>query len=192
MRSPLKLAAALPALLGATCALAQNAPPTFPTKDVSVVYKTHSGPAVQMSWLVAEQRVRIIVTGGPGAMLVDVRGRKGFVLMDDQKAAMEMPQSDVPVPTGQIPEGAKVTKGKTETVAGNACTVWLVEYQGVRSRSCVTNDGVMLRAGPDTGPAGLEATKVIYGALDATLFRVPEGYEVIPMTEQSGSAPATR
>ena len=172
--------------------MAQNAPLTFPTKDVSVVYKTHNGPAVQMSWLVTEQRVRIVVTGSPGAMLMDVRGRKGFILVDDQKAAMEMPQSDVPVPTGQIPEGAKVTKGRTETVAGISCSVWLVEYQGVRSRSCVTSDGVMLRAGPDSGPAGLEATKVIYGPLDAALFHVPDGYEVIPMTEQGGTAPAAR
>lgn len=192
MRFPLPFAAILPALFAAMPAVAQNAPPSFPTKDVSVVYKTHNGPAVQMSWLVADQRVRIVVTGGPGAMLVDVRGRKGFILLDDQKAAMEMPQGDVPVPTGQVPEGAKVTKGKTETVAGNACTVWLVEYQGTRSRSCVTSDGVMLRTGADSGPAGLEATKVIYGAMDAALFRVPDGYEVIPMTEQDNNAPAAR
>lgn len=192
MRSSLQLTAALSALLAAPCALAQSAPPTFPTKDVSVVYKTHNGPAMQMSWLVAEQRVRIVITGGPGVMLVDARGRKGFILMDDQKAAMEMPHSDVPVPTGQVPEGAKLTKGKTETVAGHACTVWQVEYKGVRSRSCVTSDGVMLRSGPDAGPASLEATKVIYGAQDATLFRVPDGYEVLPMSERGGAAPAAR
>lgn len=192
MRASLRLAAILSTLLAAPGAIAQNTPPTFPTKDVSVVYKTHNGPAMQMSWLVAEQRVRIVITGGPGVMLVDARGRKGFILMDDQKAAMEMPQSDVPVPTGQVPEGAKVTKGKTETVAGHSCTVWLVDYKGVRSRSCVTSDGVMLRSGPETGPASLEATKVIYGAQDATLFQVPDGYEMIPMNEPRGNAPAAR
>ena len=147
---------------------------------------------MQMSWLVAEQRVRIVITGSPGVMLVDARGRKGFIVMDDQKAAMEMPHSDIPVPTGQIPEGAKMTKGKTETVAGHSCTVWSVEYKGVRSRSCVTSDGVMLRSGPEGGPPGLEATKVIYGTQEPALFRVPDEYEVIPMTEQGGTAPAAR
>jgi hypothetical protein len=192
MRFSLKLAAALPVLLGAPAAMAQNMPPAFPTKDVTVTYKTQGGPEMQMSWLVAEQRVRIDMTGGSGAMLMDVRGRKGFMLMDEQKMAMELPQDAMPAPAGQIPDGAKVTKGSTETVAGLTCTVWLTEYQGGKSRSCVTSDGVMLAAGADGAPAAIEATKVTYSAQDAKKFQVPEGYQLMQMPGQGSGAPAAR
>ena len=123
MRVSLTVAAALPVLLCASLATAQNMPPAFPTKDVTVVYKTQGGPEMQMSWLVADQKVRIDVTGGAGAMLMDVRGRKGFMLMDEQKMAMELPSDAMPAQTGQVPEGAKVTKGGTETVAGGEVSV---------------------------------------------------------------------
>jgi len=191
MRLSLKLAAALPVLLGASVAIAQDTPPSFPTKDVTVIYKTQGGPEMKMAWLVADQKVRIDVTGGAGAMLMDVRGRKGFMLMDEQKMAMELPQDAMPAQTGQVPEGAKITKGGTETVAGLSCTVWLTEYQGMKARSCVTADGVMLSAGAEGAPAGMEATKVTYGAQDAKKFKVPDGYQVMQMPGQ-GAAPAAR
>lgn len=192
MRISMKLAAALPVLLSASAAMAQNAPPPFPTKDVTVIYKTQGGPEMQMSWLVADQRVRIDMTGGAGAMLMDVRGRKGFMLMDEQKMAMELPQDAMPAQTGQIPDGAKVTKGSTDTVAGLSCIIWLTEFQGVKSRSCVTTDGVMLAAGADGAPAAIEATKVTYSAQDAKKFQVPEGYQVMQMPGQGSSTPAAR
>lgn len=191
MRPTLKLAAVLPVLLGASAGMAQNMPPSFPMKDVTVTYKTQGGPDMQMSWLVAEQKVRIDVTGGAGAMLMDVRGRKGIMLMDAQKMAMELPQDAMGAQAGQIPEGAKITEGGQETVAGLSCTIWLSEYQGVKARSCVTADGVTLSAGADGAPAGMEATKVTYGAQDAKRFQVPEGYQVMQMPGQ-GSAPAAR
>jgi hypothetical protein len=49
----------------------------------------------------------------------------------------------------------------------------------------------MLSAGAEGAPAGMEATKVTYGAQDAKKFKVPDGYQVMQMPGQ-GAAPAAR
>jgi len=192
MRFLSKPVLALPVLLAAYATMAQEMPPAFPTRDVSVTYKATNGPEMQMSWLVAEQRIRVDVSGGAGAVVMDMRDKKGFMIMDEQRMAMELPKEGMPAQPGQLPPGAKVTKEGPDTVAGIACTIWLTEYQGVRSRSCITGEGVLLRVRVDGSQDGMEATKVTFAAQNPARFRVPEGFQVMQMPGGGQGAPAAR
>ena len=180
-------AAAAPAL-----ALAQDRPPPMPTRDVAVTYRVigggdTGGGEMRIAWLTGEQRMRLDMPGGRGAMIMDLKGQRAFMVMDEQRMVMELPSSAGTMPQpGQIPSSARMTRGGTDRVAGQACTVWQVEEEGGRRSSArVTADGVLLRArGPD-GREGIEATQVTYGPQDPARFRPPPGYR----TEQMGMPP---
>jgi len=180
--SSLALAApfALAAALAATLAMAQSAPPGFPTRDVAVSYRAAGGVNMQMSWLVSERKVRIDVAGGTGAVLMDMRSGKSLMLMEDKRIATDLTADGIPSQVVQLPEGATYIREGTETVAGLTCTVWLSEIQNSRSRVCVTSDGVLLRARAEGETEGLEAIKVTYAPQDPGRFRVPRDFLIVP------------
>jgi hypothetical protein len=188
----------LPVLLAsllAVPALAQERPPLAPTRDVSVTYRAAGGPAgreIRMSWLVAEQKLRVDMPGGMGWSLVDQRAQKMVMVMDQQRMVMELPMQGGPggltIPT-QPPDSARFTRGGSATIAGLPCTVWQYQDGNSRGEACLTTDGVMLRSsGSHGGQSGsVEAVAVAFGAQDPARFRVPAGYQ--PMQLPAGIMP---
>jgi hypothetical protein len=186
---------------------AQDRPLFTPTRDVSVTYRMTAGQGggagqemeMRMSWLVAEQKLRVDMPGGMGWSLVDEAAQKMSMVMDAQRMVMEMPLRNGAggqlIPT-KPPETARFTRGATATVAGVACTNWRYEDGGNRGEACITADGVMLRSqGSYEGHSGaIEATQVTYGAQDAARFRLPQGYQAMQMPGgmPGGGAPGGR
>ncbi|MDB5373718.1 MAG: hypothetical protein JWP04_2360 [Belnapia sp.] len=181
--------ACLAVTLAAAPALAQDRPPLIPTRDVSIAYRTTaappgvpSGATMRMSWLVAEQKLRVDMPGGVGWSLVDQRSQKMVMVMERQRMIMDLPIEGGPgglsIPS-QAPDSARFTRAGTATIAGLACTLWRYEDTAGRGEACVTADGVILRSsGTHGGQTGtLEATEVAYGAQDPARFRIPSGYQ---------------
>lgn len=177
---------ALAAGLLALPALAQEQPPLSPTRDVSVTYRVAAGQEMRMSWLVAEQRMRVDMPGGAGWLVVDQNSRTMFMVMDQQRMVMELPMQGGPggvsIPT-RPPDSARFTRGGTATVAGLSCTIWRYVDGATRGEACLTADGVMLRSsGTHDGQGGsVEATAVAYGPQDPTRFRRPAGYRTMQL-----------
>ena len=190
---------ALPALLAsllALPALAQDRPPLTPARDVSVTYRTTgpgpgagpgaAGPEMRMSWLVAEQKLRVDMPGGMGWSVVDQRAQKMFMVMEQQRVVMEVPMQGGPggltIPT-QPPDSARFSRGGSATIAGIPCTIWQYQDGPSRGEACLTADGVMLRSsGTHGGQSGsVEAVAVAFGAQDPARFRVPDGYRAMQL-----------
>ncbi len=179
-------------VLAALPALAQPAN-LQPTRDVSVTYRMNMpAPAggaaapqeMRMAFSVADGKQRIDPPGGMGWMLIDRKANTAVMVMDAQRATMAMPPATVAAMTQGVPPGASFTRKGTATVAGVSCTEWDVTAGQGRGTSCITEDGVLLRA-TTTPPNGtpttvMEATQVTYGPVDATRLSVPSGYS--PMT----------
>jgi hypothetical protein len=66
-------------------------------------------------------------------------------------------------------------------VAGLPCTLWRVQDGNSQGRSCITADGVMLRAeGSHQGQSGgMEATQVSFAPQDAARFQRPQGFQAL-------------
>jgi hypothetical protein len=174
-------------------AAAQSQPTLFPTRDVAVTYRTSGGPQggpqeVQMSWLVAQRLMRVDLPAGgaPGPMsggwmLLDQRNNRAQVVIEQQRMVMNVDGHAVPGGQGFNPSpNARFTREGNERIAGTACTVWRVEDGANRARACLTDDGVLLRAQNDSQPGQtLEATRIAYGAQDASRFQVPAGYQAL-------------
>ncbi len=172
--------ALLPPLLPAG---AEERPPMTPTRDVAVTYRLE-GPGtppgeMRLSWLNAEQRMRMDLPGGVGWTLIDMKTGRAVMVMEQQRMAMDMP----PEMTGgraplQPGPGARFSRGGQETLLGRPCTVWRVEEGASRGEACITPEGVMLRSNGSSGGQGgaLAATAVDFAAQDPARFRVPADY----------------
>jgi hypothetical protein len=189
-----KLAAAI--LLIAVPALAQEAPRNIqPTRDVAVTYR-FTGPSAEaqemrMAWSATERKQRIDPPGGMGWMLLDRNAGSAVMVMEQQRMVMNMPATASAGPmTNDLPPGTRFARKGTAQLAGQSCTEWEVTMPEMRSTVCMTDDGVMLRAVSDlpgnAGRSTMEATEVRYGAQDPARFRVPQGYQSMPMP---GAAP---
>jgi hypothetical protein len=172
-------------------AVAQDRPPLFPTRDVSVTYRiTQARPGAQpalpgmtLSWLAAAQTMRVDLAG-MGWMVADHRAQRGFMVMEQMRMVMNIPMDQVAAHTGLSPT-ARFRRTGSATVAGHGCTIWSFEDGSDRGTACVTTDGVMLRAeGAAQGQSGtMEATQVTYGAQDPARFRLPAGYQTMQMPQ---------
>jgi hypothetical protein len=184
------LAATLSLTLLAMPAMAQQAPANLrPTRDAAVTYRVESGTqppqTIAVSWLVAQQKLRIVPPGVPGWMLVDLPAKRAVMVLEAQRMVMEMPGGDFAAMLDQVPEGATLTPRGTAVVASQSCNVWDVKSPKGEGSVCITTDGLMLRAaGTRRGQnAVLEATQVSYAALDPARFQVPQGFKVMSMPQ---------
>jgi hypothetical protein len=178
-------------------ATAQDRPPLFPTRDVSVAYRVAEArpgaaqplPGMTLSWLAAAQMMRVDLAG-MGWMVADHRAQRGFMVMEQMRMVMNIPMDQVAGHTGLSPT-ARFRRTGSATVAGHGCTVWSFEDGNDRGTACITADGVMLRAqGTAQGQSGsMEATQVTYGAQDPARFRVPAGYQSMQMPQGMPNIP---
>jgi len=169
--------------LAALPALAQDRPPLFPTRDVTVTYRTLGEaaqlPAITMSWHAAQQLMRSDMPG-MGYMVMDQRNQRAFLVMEQARMIMDIPTQQAMQQAGPSPNATFRREGSA-TVAGHGCTIWAYQDGGNQGRACVTQDGVMLRAeGSAQGRAGgMEATQVAFGPQDPARFQRPQGYQTM-------------
>ncbi len=173
MRRAAVLAAALLAVQpwGRTAG-AEERPALVPTRDVDVTYRSQPGdtPVEQRSrFSAAAQRTRLDLPT-PGL----------FSIMDYRTSVLSL----VSVADRRVLEtkrapgaaGGYVRRGE-DVVAGLPCTEWEIrDSVGQPAITCVTADGVMLRARRGAQVLAV-ATRVAYGPQDGALFDVPAGFE---------------
>jgi hypothetical protein len=179
----LLLALSTPSL--STPALADDRPPTFPTRDVTVTYRTESQRDVTMSFSAATHRMRIAGMGGQGGYAIVERDEGQMMLvLPERQMVMRMPEPPAMRNAMSLQAFSKVARAGSATVAGVTCTVWNVHSERGDGDICVTADGVLLRArgeGANGHSAMMEATRVDYGALPASEFDPPADYQTMTM-----------
>lgn len=170
-------------------AIAQETPQIFPTRDVTVTYRTFGGqmgggapPSVTLAWQAGTRRLRMELPG-MGWSVADHARQTGFIVMEQMRSIMPMPPGMLRQQLS-LPSTARFTKGGTATVAGLPCTNWRYRDGQDDGEACLTADGVMLRAeGRMRGnQGGLEATAVRFGAVPAAHFEPPAGYQRLDFT----------
>ncbi|MCR0985313.1 hypothetical protein [Roseomonas populi] len=200
--------------LTSTAALALVALPAIaqpanlqPTRDVTVTYRVNGAAAtggapgaaaapqeMRMAFSASTGKQRMDPPGGIGWMLIDRRANTAVMVMDAQRATMAMPPATAAAMTQGVPAGATFTRKGTATVAGTSCVEWDVAVAQGRGTSCITEDGVLLRA-TTTPPNGtpttvMEATQVSYGQVDPARLSIPTGYTAMQMPGGAPGAPA--
>jgi len=179
--------AALALMLTASPAFAQERPQLTPTRDVAVTYRMLGGPAGQagqqgivVSWNAQLGAMRSDMPGGMGWMVADRKNGRGFMVMEQMRMVMDLPAGQMLQQHMDSPNATFRREG-ADTVAGLRCTVWSVQDQGSTGRSCITDEGVMLRAeGTHQGQSGgMEATQVAFGPQDPRRFQRPQGYQTM-------------
>ena len=193
MRRPL-LAALLS--LAALPVAAQDRPPLYPTRDVSITYRftgaqAQQVPTMTMSWIAASRMMRMDM-GPMGYMVADHQNQRGFMVMPQARMIMDVPMQQAMQQYGPT-ETATYRRTGTATVAGHSCTIWSFEDRGNNGTACVTAEGVMLRAqGTSQGQSGsMEATQVAFGTQDPARFARPQGYQSMQMPG-GGAMPGAR
>lgn len=169
-------------------------PAIFPTRDVTVTYRTTGGAQgpmnITMAFSTGNGLMRIDMPAGNGPMgagwmLFDHRAGNARMVLDQQRMVMTMDGGMVPGGGGFRPSPeARFTREGSDRVIGTACTNWRIEDRGTRARACLTDDGVVLRAQPENDSTGmLEAIEIRYGAQDPARFTIPAGYQAMDMQQ---------
>lgn len=162
-------------------ALAQDRPPTTPTRDVDVTYQAGQGDKMvqqRSRFRASDQRLRVD-TPTPGVYaIVDYRARTLAMVSDAERAVLDMPAPAGAMP-GSVPAsppGASFVRRGADQVAGLACTEWeTTDTAGLPTLACFTDDGVMLRARRGAQVL-VVAARVAYGVQDPAAFTIPPGY----------------
>lgn len=121
--------------------------------------------------------------GEESVFLVDMRKGTSVLLVTvmGQKLAMDIaPGDDRAVVFPTRPVGAR--RIGADRVAGEACNVWEFKNPVTKRKdsACVTGDGISLRMVVD-GRTVTEATAIDRNPQDPSLFRMPQGYQRIPV-----------
>lgn len=162
--------------------LAQDRPPTTPTRDVDVTYRAGQGDKVvqqRSRFRASDQRLRVD-TPTPGVYaIVDYRAHTLAMVSDAEQAVLDMPAPAGGAAAGGVPAGqggARFVRRGTDQVAGLTCTEWeTTDTAGLPTLACFTDDGVMLRARRGAQLL-VVADRVAYGTQDPAVFTVPPGY----------------
>jgi len=179
-------------------AMAQERPPDVPTRDVSVTYQIQGGQpgggpqTIRMTYKVAGDKMRID-EDHVESTIMDGTTKRTLVLNNEQRTYFQVPY-DPQQERGAMPPGLSFSRGGSQTVAGQACTIWRAQEGGNSSTACLTADGVMLSSEQPGEPGGaaqrMVATSVDYSAQPDSLFVPPAGYRrVAPPQMPQGGGP---
>jgi hypothetical protein len=189
------LAGLTAAALAASPVLAQERPVFAPTRDVTIDYTMEGKSAapnqprtMKMSITAGGTRMRIEAQGAPGYMIMDRTAGRTVMVMDQQHAYAEMPTNPAVANTFTYTDKMGFTRQGTDTVAGQACTVWTVKRENGSGVACITAEGLLLRGDSDTGTgvSHIVATKVTFEALADSVFQPPTGYKKMDMSAGAG------
>jgi hypothetical protein len=179
MRVSIVGGAMLSLLSSATASVAEQ-PRLLPSRDVAVVYRAPGPHGVEVEqrvrWLAAAQIMRIDPPNHDLHVIVDYVGRRMSVVDDASRSVVEMAAPDTPNGIAGATPVASYTRIGQGAVAGHPCTEWQVsDPQGRAALLCITEDGVLLRAGtPET--VRVSAISVQYTPQDAAAFQIPANY----------------
>jgi hypothetical protein len=176
-----RTAAALALWLGCAAAASAEQPLLRPSRDVEVTYQASTpqggGPVEQrVRWLAAAQTMRIDLPSPGLHVIIDYIARRMSVVRDATKSVIEMAAPDsMAAMTGAKLTASYARRGEA-TVAGRACTEWqTLDRETHPVMICVTEDGVLLRAGA-ADRVWVSAVSVRYAPQDPAAFRVPDDY----------------
>ncbi len=187
------LAAALPAA-------AQDHPAIMqPTRDVMVEYHVagamqgaQRSDTIRMYFADHGMKMRIEPVGQPAYSIVDRGAARMVMVMAEQRAYMELPYDPKRVMAFDD-KSATFSRVGSDTVAGISCTIYDTKRQNNSGQVCLSDDGLMLRAKSDSqSPGGggvMEATRVSYGPLAATLFAPPADFQKMDMASMGRPPP---
>ncbi len=174
----------VPALLVLTSMLApaaaeQDRPPVMPTRDVDVTYRAGQGDQAvdqRSRWSAAARKLRLD-TPTPGVYVIADYAAHTLAMVSEPARGvldLEMPAGGLP---GQaLPGSTGFLRRGASQVAGLPCTEWETsDRQGQPTLACYTEDGVLLEARHGTQIL-VQATRVMYGALDTAMFAIPPSY----------------
>jgi hypothetical protein len=172
----------------------EDHPKFVPSRDVVVDYISREGDSesrVKLSYIVKGERVRIEADGDGGYMVLDREHQRMMVLVAQRHGYAILPLDPVIARVFQLDPQAHYARAGTDAVAGQECTVWRISGSGPDAVTCVTADGVILRAETteQDGPS-LQASSVRYGPLAEALFAPPPGYRRLEAPPQGARAPA--
>jgi len=169
-------------LLAATAqvVLAEERPPTLPTRDVDVTYvmPTPAGAARQrLRYNAALRLLRLDPPGEGLRVVIDFAAARMFTVRDADRSVIEMA-----APKSWMPGlgAARYTRRNAGRVSGVSCTNWeTTDSEGHVVLICLTEDGVMLRVARHTaaGDHVLSlATELHHTPQAAPVFGVPQDY----------------
>ena len=183
----MKFIAATASLALAVPALAQPAPITLPSRDVSVVYRV-AGAArdavpggipghVRLAWNAQRERLRVEPEGRTQSLLVDLEAPRVELVDSGLRSAMALPVRPKDLDPLTLRE-AHLTRRGQAIVAGRPCTEYAVASRRGHGTLCLTEDGVALRGQGDVDgrDGSFTAVSVTYAPLPSSLFEVPPGY----------------
>jgi len=172
-------------------ARAADAPLMAPTRNVVVVYAVSGGgqqqsaPKFRVSYgdqgRVRTDFFRFAETTEPFAWVIyDPTIDRITTVLPERRGYVMRDVGNLPSPGSFLHPGMSYTRAGTETVAGVSCTDWQIAAE-TPTTTCVTDDGVVLRATRDKPqPGEIRATSVQYGALPADTFKPPADFQFIP------------
>ena len=159
----------------------------FPTTTTSyradaTLTDPNSGQSVQAVQYRDGGNVRMEMPGVTS--IINSSTREAFSIMDmeGRSVAMRLPFDTVSesVQVFQADPGS-LTRGGACSGAGESGTEWThVDPDGKQTSSCVTSDGILLRASAN-GQTAWETTRVQRGAQSADLFTLPAGVQVMDL-----------
>lgn len=167
-------------VLVASPALAQDAPPIMPTRDVDVIYRI-AGPTApleqRLRWGISQGKLRVDLPSPGMFVIIDTKTHAVQAVREENRSVTLLPGSAAALP-GVAPSGT-FTRGTADSVAGLDCTNWqTLDSSGRVVLACLTADGVLLRAVAD-GVILVQASQVTFGPQPEAVFRVPADYRKI-------------
>jgi hypothetical protein len=174
-------------------ALAEERPSVAPGRDVDVTYAVRANghddvqKTTHLAYSVAAHGFRIDEEKQPGYILMEPRDGGMRLVSDAHKAVVALPRE---MSSGSLWDpAARLTRVRSDTVAGIACTEWRVampppkkgEMPSEPQDVCLSADGVALRF--NDMMESRVATKVDFAPQDASRFRVPAAYRAMSMQD---------
>lgn len=171
--------------------LMQSAMPIWPTRDVTVTYKTtgpDAGRSITVDHWSSGNMMRVQGSDQPeGYALIDRGKFRSMVVMTPMRVYFEADNSQG-APNLLPHRDGVYTRAGGDTVAGTKCGLWNIAHDGVVDSACATEDGVLLRYRDHRG-GGVEATAIVYQPLAPALFTIPAGFQKFDATMMGGMVP---
>jgi hypothetical protein len=169
-----------------------------PSTDAAVTYGVHMvgkpGGTMSVAWKADTGRVRVESMMFPGWLLLQPRDNKASMVVDAQRAVVQMPPDVAQRGAPRVPPDATLTEAGTDTVAGLPCTLWnFTSASEGTGTLCVTDGRLMLRTVARVRGGEeirIEAETVSTAPQDAARFVLPADYTSVAPTTAPAPAPA--
>jgi hypothetical protein len=142
--------------------------------------------------------------GGKMSMVVDGNAKTAYMLMTEQHMYMEFPLDQNSPMTQRMPkfedmfkgndpcagrEGTTCKKLGTETVNGRSCDKWLITEKSGKTETFWIDQKIHFVIKAIVGDMTTQYTNIKEGSQDASLFKIPDGYQKMDMSNMGGHRP---